>query len=207
MDIYQLVNSELPDEEAESLMFLRLRSLDETWKLSYGEVGLICQAVQTRLLWKHRPDPETGERCTSFTRWVLCAAPWSYATVFAAKRDVEELLPDVGAEDIAQIPASNFTVMRQLSTGVRSSPEVVEAAKTKRTEELVEQIRRDHPNEHLEQRKLMRFSPTETQAADIEEAIALAMEQGAMSRTEALWGIAIDYKASNMLEELQKAEQ
>ena len=174
--------------------FNELRCIDTAEKVSYARKGKICLDVRNGLLHQNRIDPETGMPC-SFSRWVRLSATWSYASCFAAMRDMESL-SDVPAADLAQVPAGNFPILKQLSTAVRNQPAVLQAAKTKHPDELIEHIKRDHPNQHLESRKTLRFVAEESQAAEIEEAIALAMEHGAANRTEALLAMAIDYKAS-----------
>lgn len=150
---------------------------------------MIAVEVQNRLLWKQRTDPATGEPCESFSAWMKTAAPWSYALMFAAKRDVEEL-HDVPAEHLAQIPAANFPVFKQLSSAVRADPGVLHAAKTMRSDALTEKIQRDYPDQHLQSRKTLRFRPEADKAAEIEEALAMAESKGARTRDEQLWVIA-----------------
>src|SRR5208337_1311022 len=75
----------MPDVDAEELLYGRMRHLDKMEKLSYAEKGLICRSVKSYLLHEQRIDPDTGSPCT-FTRWVRLACPWSYATAFSAKR-------------------------------------------------------------------------------------------------------------------------
>ena len=181
---------ELPDDKAEEILFNRLRHLDRVEKLSYAERGMICRQVQNYMLHEKRTDPETGEPCT-FTRWVRLSSPWGYSTVFSAMRDVEALkgIPD---EDVAEIPQSNFPVMIQLSTEVRKDPQVLEAAKTQRTEELVEHIREHHPDQKIEHHKLLRFQPEESAVKTIEEALGKAMERGARNRNEALEMVCVE---------------
>jgi hypothetical protein len=169
---------------AEFALFDRLRYLDRTTKLAYSEIGYISLTVQAYQLHEHRTDLQTGKPC-SFTRWIRLAAPWGYSQAFAAMRDVEEL-KDIPAEHLAEIPQSNFPILRQLSTAVRVEPQVIEAAKSKTSKAFVEQIRKDYPEQHLETRKTLRFTVDESLAAKVEEAIAQAMERGATTRSEAL---------------------
>jgi hypothetical protein len=179
----------LPDEQAETALFYRLAYIDNIHKLSYAEVGNICLQVQAYMLHEQRIDPETGLPCT-FSRWVHLAAPYSYSTCYAAMRDCEAM-KDVPEEHLAEIPAGNFPVMRQLSTKVRADPGVLKAAKTKKTEAFVEHIRAEHPDEHIESRKTFRFHPEESAAAKIEEALNRAEKMGAHSRDEALEIVAL----------------
>ena len=75
------------------------------------------------------------------------------------------------------------------------------SAKTQSPTQFTETIRRDHPGQAIEHRKPMRFVPSESQAADIEEALKIAMEEdGAMSRTEALWAVCLDYRSGRILD-------
>ena len=183
--------SSLPDTDAEQAIYDWMRRFDDAQRLSYSRVGMLCREVKRRLLWRHRDDPDTGQPCTSFTRWVRVCAPYSYATCFAALGDVESL-SDVPDEHLSSIPPSNYPTLRQLSTAVRSEPEVIEAAKTQRNDEFIETIRKSHPNQHLESRKTLRFHPSESAAKKIEEAIQAAMERGASNRDEALECLAVN---------------
>lgn len=174
----------LSNVQAESALYERLRYLDRTVRLSYAEIGYISSTVQTYLLHEHRMDPKTGKPC-SFTRWIRLAAPWGYSTAFAAMKDVEDL-KDIPVEHLAEIPQSNFPVLKQLSTAVRAEPAVIEAAKSKSAGEFVQQIRKDHPDQHLDARKMLRVNMEESALEKVEEAIFEAMGRGASSRGEAL---------------------
>ena len=189
----------LPNAEAESILFERLRYLDRTTKLAYSEIGTISLTVQRFRLHEHRYDEELKKPC-SFTRWLRLAVPWSYATAFAAMKDIEELA-DIPAAHLAEIPQSNFPILRQLSTAVRAEPQVIEAAKNKSADEFIGQIRHDHPEQMIERLTYIKFRPTETQLAEIEEALTMAMIQGATNRTEALWAVCIEASRQWKLED------
>jgi hypothetical protein len=189
----------MPDSKAEAILFDRLRKIDDNYKLSYAEVGQICIQVQAYLLHEQHTDPDTGEPC-SFSRWLHLAAPYSHSTCYAAMRDCEEL-KDIPVEHLAEMPSSSFSVLKQLSTAVRADPELIEAAKTKRTDDLVEHIREHHPDEHLEHRRTMKFRPDESAAEKIEEALRCAQLHGAASREQALELIAEEAMMQWRLEE------
>jgi hypothetical protein len=178
--------TDLPDELAEANIFSRLQTLDAAQRMGYSAIGLMCREVQQRELWKHRIDPETGYPCRSFTRYVRVACPYSYSTAFAAKADVENLIGDLSADDIAEIPQSNFNTMKQLSTAVRKDPKVIHAAKTERPDEFVAMLRVKHPEQAIETRKALRFHPTESAAEYIESVLGEAERHGATSRDHAL---------------------
>lgn len=176
----------VPDEQAEKIIFSRLQTLDAHQRLGYAAIGLMCREVQLRELWKHRLDPHTGQPCTGFTRFIRVACPYSYSTAFAAKSDVEELLIDLSPEDIADIPQSNLSTMRQLSTAVRSDPKVLKAAKTESPGEFVAMIQVTHPEQAIETRKALRFNPPASAADYINGVLEEAKNHGASSRDHAL---------------------
>ena len=192
-----------PRAEAECALFERLRYLDRTTKLAYSELGFISLTVQTYRLHEYRAD-EQGKPL-SFTRWIRLAAPWGYSQCFAAMRDVEDL-KDIPPEHLAEIPQSNMPILKQLSTAVRSEPAVIEAAKTQTAAEFTEKIRKDHPEQHLETRKILRFTVDESLAIKIEEAIEEAERRGATSRSEALEMICAEvWLAWQLEEEIEEA--
>jgi hypothetical protein len=177
--------SSLPDPEAATAISQHIREWDEAEPLRYAGIGLMAVAVEKRLLWQYVVDPADGMPCRSFSRWIRVVAPAGYSTVYAAKKDIEEL-HDVPAADLAQIPQSNLVTMKQLSTKVRGDEKVLDIAKHGRTEQLVDYIREHHADQHLEARKVLKFTPDESAAAKIEEALAEAENHGARGRNDAL---------------------
>ena len=185
---------QLPDTEAEEVIYQSLHSYDTDARLKYAQIGLMARAVDQRMLWRSRIDPADGLPCRSFSRWVRIASPYAYSTVYAAMRDVTEL-QDVPPLELAQIPQSNLATLKQLSGGVRKRPEVLKAAMTQKNEAFVATIQRDFPDQHLSQRTPFRLNPTEEQRAEIEEAIELALQRGdARSREEAIFMWAVEYR-------------
>ena len=183
-------------------LFQRMRVLDDTEKFSYAEKGRICLQIKNSLIHRERIDPDTGEPC-SLSAWVRLAAPWGYAVCFSAMRDIESL-SDVPMEDLSRVPEKNFPILKQLSTAVRSLPTVLQSAKTQRSDMFIEHIKKHHPDQHIESKRTLRFIADESQAEEIEEALTLAMEHGAMNRTEALLAVCLDYRASAAFEEIVK---
>ncbi len=175
----------LADEDSEPILFNRLQQITSTFELGYAEVGLICREVDAYLLWEKRTDPETGQPCVSFTRWVRVCCPRSYATVYAAMRDIESL-KDIPDQHLSQIPASNFPIVQQLSTSVRAEPDVLEAAKTQNTKGLVEHVRANYPDQHIERTRFLRLPLDESVMEKVEELFKQAQLRGARNRSEAL---------------------
>lgn len=175
----------LADDECEYIFFHRLQNIAATWECGYSEVGLICRHVDAYMLWEQRIDPETNEPCASMSRWIHVACPRSFATVYAAMRDVEEL-KDIPEEHLAEVRACNIPTMKQLSTNVRNDPEVLAVAKSGGSEDLVNHVNEHHPEQHVERHKMLRLALEESLAEKWKEAVKRAMQYGAHSEKEAL---------------------
>jgi hypothetical protein len=186
------------NRELERGFFQRLRHLDDEARTSFAEIGRILITVEKNLLHECVTDPDTGHPC-SFTRWVKLAAPYSHAYCFKAKR-VIEALSDVPAPLLATVLPCNFDTLTKLSTATRNDPKVLEAASNSFSDAFVEFVKREHPEQHIEAVTRKVFVLTETQAAEVKEALEMAMREFETNNaSEALAGICIDYRASLML--------
>jgi hypothetical protein len=152
----------MPDWEAADVLDDRLRVLEVQWKRGYAERGLILLEVQERELWRHIRDRE-GVGYTSFERWVVGSAPYSRRDCFAALAAVKEL-KDIPASVLMDVPRCNIGVLQQLSSGIRSQPEVLQQAKTLSEKELLAYVAVKHPTEHIPAKTLL------------EQALELAMK-------------------------------
>ena len=179
----------------ESEIFARLQAWDKAIT-SGPEIGILCREVRDTPLWPYRTDPETGNPCTSWTRWMHVAAPRAASTAFGYLRQVEAL-SDIPDEHLSQIRGENVDTVIHLSTAVRGDDKVLDIAKTGRTEQLVAYLKANHPEQHTERVKFLKVPLSETQMAEFEQAIAKAMERGCESRSEACWMIAVDFNASD----------
>lgn len=186
--------TQLEDSEAERAIFAHMRNIDKSERLNYAAKGLLAREVEDRGLWKLHEDPSTGLPCRSFNRWVMVACPYGHSSVRGALAYIR-VLRDIPDADLAEIPPSNFPTMKMLSTAVRAKTEVLEAAKTQKAEVFVETLRRTEPDQHVSRRRPLRLNPTEEQRAEIDEAVALAIQNGdAASAEQAIFGWAINYK-------------
>ena len=183
----------MPDEIAAVALDGRLRTIDAQERRGYAEKGLIVLEVEQRLLWRFMLDGG-GNPFTSLTRWVREAAPFGYSTCFAAKEDVKELLKDIPMEKIVGVPRCNLITLKMLSSEVRRRPEVLADAKNKEEKDFISQIQQSHPEQHIENRRLIHLNPTKSASAVIEQAIKLAMSvEGVTSREQAMEAIAMEY--------------
>jgi hypothetical protein len=138
----------IPEEQAASILDSRLRVLEDAWKRSYIERGIILVEVQERGLWRLLAGLD-GVPYHSFEAWVCGAAPHSRSDCFAAMRAVRELA-DIPRYQLESMPRCNVEVLRSLSSGVRSKPGVIEAAQALPEKEFREHIRASHPGQHIE---------------------------------------------------------
>ncbi len=179
----------LPDPQAAVALNLRMEALDHLHHIherSFAERGIIAREVERRALWKHLISPETGEPFPHFTAWISSGAIGCRRTTFEALRDME-MLEDVPSGKLIDIPKGNLKVLTQVSTAVRNHPEILDAAKTLSQDQLLAKLESEHPLQHIETRRSMRFRPTAIGSRAIEAMIEYAIEKGiAGSRDEAI---------------------
>jgi hypothetical protein len=177
------------DRAAESLheRMLALNAVDRIYQISFVERGWIIREFKIRELWKHLVDPETGCHFPNLTAWLSCSAFLGCRrTNFEALRDIEDL-QDIPAAKLIDVPKSNVKILKQLSTAVRNSPEVLEQAKTLPQAQFLEKMEQNHPGQYLEGPRLLRFSPPKSGARVVEAWIAYALEHDlAGTRDEAI---------------------
>lgn len=183
------------DQYAAQILDAKMRVLEQQWRRSFVEKGLIAVEMKQRQLWKHVLDPQ-GQPFKSMEAWICNAAPQSRSDCFAAMRAVEELR-DIPREQLAEIPRVNIATLRQLSTAVRSDPAVLEAARNLSEHEFTAKIEAEFPSQHVEARKPIKLRPTTSQSLVVERAIQRAIELGAHDREEGLEVVAWFYLESN----------
>jgi hypothetical protein len=195
-----------PDQEAADALTTRLRALERAYKRGYIERGLILLEVEERELWRLVEDPETGQPFTSLERWIVSCATHSRSDCFAALKAVKELR-DIPTDQLLDTPRVNVSVLQSLSKSVRKRPEVIKAAQSMSNREFVKTLERDHPNQHIEERRTIHLNPVKGATAIIEEAIAMCMVlEDLKTREDALEYMAAEYVDTNRrrFEQVQK---
>src|SRR5208337_3207437 len=89
----------------------------------------------------------------------------------AAAKSLSHITP----EERAEIPRVNQKVLAKLSPAVSGDPAIKKLAKEGSNDELRSKIEREHPNEHLERKEPMRFSPDSSARAVIDETLEMIM--------------------------------
>lgn len=177
----------LPDPEAAVSLNSRLGAIDRVERRAFAERVIIVREFETRHLWKHLIDPDTGETFPNLTAWMSCSVYMGCRrTNFEAKKTAE-MLSDVPSEKLIDIPKANLNTLAHLSTAVRNQPEVLEAARTMKPEHFEEQIAEKHPQQHIDPRKPVPLHFGRSQWKAIEEWIEYAMQHDiAGTREEAI---------------------
>lgn len=174
-------------EAAESLnvWMAALKRVGEIYEVSYGQRLVIIRHFEERSLWRYLTDPETDLPFPNLTAWLSSGFIGCRRVNLEAHKD-GQALSDVPPEKLIDVPKSSIRVLKQLSTGVRNQPDVLEAAK-RGDEKLLEKIEAEHPLQHIEGRKPLRFNLGRSQAKTVEKWIAYALENDiAGSREEAI---------------------
>lgn len=180
----------LPDQQAAAAMNTRLAAfehIERIYERTYAERTIIVRQFESRSLWKHLIDPDTGQMFPNLTAWLSCSSFLGCRRVNFEAMRTGKMLQDVSAEKLIDIPKGNLHVLTLLSTAVRNDPEILKAAKTLSRDQFEEKVEKEQPHQHIEARRPLRFSPGRSGAKVIEEAIAWALEHDiAGSRDEAL---------------------
>ena len=105
----------------------------------------------------------------SWNAWLLNAAPRSRAYIYLVVGRYKELIPDIPESELAEMPITSTTVLRQLSPAVRAMSNIRQVAK-KGPKELREVIQKEYPMQHIEGIVEQRLRFTTSQWSKIESA-------------------------------------
>jgi hypothetical protein len=180
----------LDDPEAAEALNNRIiawNKIDELQKQGYVDRGLIALCVERRQLWKYMVDPDVGVPFSSFTAWMACSEFMGCRrTNFEAYGDMKKLA-DVPPEKLIGIEKYNIKALLLTSTAVRNDPAILEAAIELSQDEFLSKMEREHPLQHLEARKPLRFNLGRSQAKDVQRWIDYALDHDiAGTREEAI---------------------
>jgi hypothetical protein len=169
---------------AESLRSL-LASLDGIEEQVFAARGVACLLIEERILWQPLGYP-SFDVCLK----AICPKSWGYCR--DAMRTVKELR-EMPLADLLQIPRVNLQTMKQLSTGVRNQPEVIEAAKTMSETEFAAKVSNDY-HQHIEATVTFRLKYPSGDAAIIMKALGIVGERlDVQDMAGQLLGWAIDF--------------
>ena len=184
----------LTDSAAAMALDHRARSIEAENTRNFSELGIIVNEVDERQLWRHVTKSD-GEICHSWNDWVMDALPVSRSMAYAA-RTVAQRLSGIPAEERSLISPGNLRTLAEVDDPkITQSRPILDDAKTMKPAEFREKIAREHPEQHIENLKPMRFSPTESQRIAIEgalEAACIVFDEG-LSREQSLEAIAAYY--------------
>lgn len=138
----------MDDEEAAISLDIRMRALEEQWKRSFIERGLILLEFEEREFWRLVKDRDTGQPYQSLDRWIKKAAPASFSDCYAALRAIKELR-EMRIEDLILIRRCNIEQLKLMSPKDRAGEiemedgkriSVISAAQTMKLKEFVAEI-------------------------------------------------------------------
>ena len=108
------------DEEAALTLDTRMRVLEDQWKRTFVERGLILLEFEERKLWCLLKDPDTGQPYETLRKWIKRIAPASFRDCYAALAAVKELR-DMRIEDLLLIPRCNIEQLKLMSPKDRAA--------------------------------------------------------------------------------------
>lgn len=172
---------EIDDLDAADIYDARVRTLERVQRRSFVEIGLICNEVSGRELWRKLVCPpwidevgreHIGEYFHSFDAWMFSSLNVSRSSAYSAMKLLNDL--KVPVADLQQMPRCNAVKLASLSTKVQEDPKVIEAAKAMTEEDFIAEVMKIHPTQHLEQKKAVIAQPTKTERDLFDHAIEAA---------------------------------
>lgn len=171
-----------------------VRQWEKRHNAQFSRLGILLLECRTKELWRYLP-----QGFHSFDAWLLDAMPCSRSTGYSALQ-VAERLSGIPEAERALISPGNLRTLAEVDDPkvIKSRP-ILDAAKSMKPAAFREHVIKQHPEQHIEAYKPMRFQPTESQREKIEEGIALCLQLGdAVTREEALEQVCQDYWRDNV---------
>jgi hypothetical protein len=129
-----------PKERAESRDNY-VRVFDQQWA-DWSSIAKVCVDMDRDRDWEILGF-------ASFNQYLVTAAPRSRSYLYLVIGRYRELSPDIPDEELAQIPLSNASVLKQLSPAVRKESKIRLGAKGKPAE-FREMVSKEYPGQHIE---------------------------------------------------------
>ena len=159
----------------------------------YALRGAAMLIAQQKEIYRFYIDDEWGEPFRSLDRFNKAMFPKSWRYNAEALATIQKL-PDVPMEKLAATPRCNIMTLTQVSSGVRTLPEVLEAAQVLTEDGFIGKLTRDH-GQHLERVQTLKLSYQSGDMAQVKKYLsrkAVLLSLDAEDYAGALLGIAID---------------
>lgn len=114
----------------------------------YALRGAAMKIAWDKKIWEQFIDEEVGQRFRSGDRWLKVTLPRSWRYCREALATIQKL-PDIPMEKLVNTSRANILTLTQVSSNVRSMPDVLQAAQTLSEEEFVGKLSREH-GQHLD---------------------------------------------------------
>lgn len=122
----------------------------------YALRGAAMLIAQQKEIYRFYIDDEWGEPFRSLDRWNKATFPKSHRYNAEALATIQKL-PDVPMEKLAATPRCNILTLTQVSSSVRSLPEVLEAAQVLTEDGFIGKLTREH-NQCLERVQTLKLT-------------------------------------------------
>jgi hypothetical protein len=183
---------EWPDDAAANAYDERLRAIERGHSQTFTELGLILVECEKRQLWRHAVKSDC-QPPHSLSDWIADCLPVSNGSAFAALK-CARALAHISPAEREEIPRGNQEAMACMSESLAKSEHIKSAAKSMKPQDFRAKIERDHPDQHLEAFKPMRFSPVRSARTVIDHALEIAaVLDEAAGRDDALEKVAQFY--------------
>ena len=159
----------------------------------YALRGAAMLIAQQKRIYEFFIDDEWGEPFRSLDRFNKVMFPKSWRYNAEALATIQKL-PDVPMEKLVATPRCNIMTLTQVSSGVRTLPEVLEAAQVLTEDGFIGKLTRDH-GQHLERVQTLKLSYQSGDMAQVKKYLsrkAVLLSLDAEDYAGALLGIAID---------------
>ena len=159
----------------------------------YALRGAAMLIAQQKRIYEFFIDDEWGEPFRSLDRFNKAMFPKSWRYNAEALATIQKL-PDVPMEKLVATPRCNIMTLTQVSSGVRTLPEVLEAAQVLTEDGFIGKLTRDH-GQHLERVQTLKLSYQSGDMAQVKKYLsrkAVLLSLDAEDYAGALLGIAID---------------
>ena len=144
-----------PSPEADLAVLQALSAMDGAEELIFHSRMRVLRAARKLRTWERCMDPEVDRPFASMEVWIKRTWPKSYRYAKDAW-ETEAALDAVPMDDLKAISGANLKVLADegLSSGLRSKPEVLEAAKNLTKEGFVGYLNQTH-QQHIEPIRVM----------------------------------------------------
>lgn len=159
-------------EDAPAAASLRaiLARLEGVEEVTFAVRGWALKIIKERRLYAMDVDIEVGSSFMGMNRWIEQMHP-KHHRYYKEALAAAENLPDIPFADFAAMPRCNIKLLEKSSSGVRTLPEVIKAAKVMPEKELREKLNGQH-GQHLESAETLKLTYSDGEMKEVKTCLA-----------------------------------